>query len=375
MNTYFISGATGTIGSGVVPLLLKEEGAQLRLLIRATSPAQLTERLEALYAFWEMPPNDPRRGRIQALQGDAELPRFGLAAESYAELSAQCTHLIHCAGKVRMNLPLEAARQAAVASARNVVDLTRTCLARGGFAKVEFVSTVGVGGRNPGIIPERWITNPRDFHNTYEQSKAEAENYIAQQIAEGLPITVHRPSMVVGDSLRGKVIHFQIFYHLCEFLSGLRTLGIFPTLKGAKLDIVPVDYVAAALVWSSSRADTAGRILHLCSGPEGAIDIMGLRSIVRQSFRQHNIKLPPSLPLPLGLCKAAIPVISLMVSEKARRALRTLPIFLDYLGEEQAFANHETKSLLQGAGILLPPIEQYLSPLFDYYLNQRHAQP
>ena len=52
----------------------------------------------------------------------------------------------------------------------------------------------------------------------------------------GLPATIHRPSMVVGDSQTGKVIHFQVFYHLCEFLSGRRTLGIVPDTGDAALD-------------------------------------------------------------------------------------------------------------------------------------------
>lgn len=371
MNTFFITGATGTIGSGVVPLLLQDPEAQLRLLIRAESLAQLAERMEALFAFWEIPPGDARRRRVHALQGDAELPRFGLAGADHAGLIEQCTHIIHCAGKVRMNLPLDTARQAAVASAQNVTALAEACLARGGFHKVEFVSTVGVGGRNPGIIPERWITNPREFHNTYEQSKAEAEIYIAQQIDAGMPITVHRPSMVVGDAQSGRVVHFQIFYHLCEFLSGLRTLGVYPRLQGAKLDIIPVDYVASALVWSAGRSDTIGRVLHLCSGPNGAIDILALRLQVREALHRHGVKLPPSLPLPLSLCKAAVPLISLLVSEKTRRALRTLPVFFDYLGEDQAFANQETESLLAMAGIPLPPVESYLTTLLEYYAARR----
>jgi thioester reductase-like protein len=367
MKTYFVTGATGTIGSGVVPVLLQDENASVRLLVRAATPTQLAERLEALYAFWEIPADDARRARVRALQGDAELPRFGLPDAEYAALVEQCTHIIHCAGKVRMNLPLDEARQAAVNSARNVADLARACAARGGFQKVEFVSTVGVGGRNPGIIPERWITNPRAFHNTYEQSKAEAEIYIARQIDEGLPITVHRPSMVVGEARTGKVVHFQIFYHLCEFLSGRRTLGLFPRIRNAKLDIVPVDYVATALVWSAGRPDTVGRVLHLCSGPEGAIDIMELRSRVRRAFRSGGVPVPPSLPLPLWLFRAGIPVIERLVSEKARRALRTLPIFFDYLEEDQAFGNSDTRALLGAVGIHLPAVESYVDQLLAYY--------
>jgi nucleoside-diphosphate-sugar epimerase len=85
---------------------------------------------------------------------------------------------------------------AAVGAAHHVVELARACSR---LEKVEFVSTVGVGGHRA-VVPETWLTEPRAFHNTYEQAKAEAEaeESIRGEVERGLPLTVHRPSMVVG---------------------------------------------------------------------------------------------------------------------------------------------------------------------------------
>ncbi len=153
-----------------------------------------------------------------------------------------------------MNLELEVARQHALGSAKNIVELALACEASGSLQKIEYVSTVGVAGRMPGILPESWITQPREFHNTYEQAKAEAEDYLREQIEQhNLPVTVHRPSMVVGDSKTGKIIHFQVFYYLCEFIAGRRTLGILPYFGDAVVDTVPVDYVAQVIKWSSDQ--------------------------------------------------------------------------------------------------------------------------
>jgi len=367
MNHYFVTGASGTVGSAVVPRLLEETAGHITLLLRAAGAAELNTRFERLCGFWGIAPEDPRRARLEILLGDAEAPRFGLTLPAWEKLVQQTTHILHCAGKVRMNLPLAAARQAAVASARNVVELARACLARGGFAKVEFVSTVGVGGRLPGVLPERWITEARSFHNTYEQSKAEAEDFIRAEVEQGLPLTVHRPSMVVGESTMGRVIHFQIFYHLCEFLSGRRSFGLFPDLGEARLDIVPVDYVARALVWSAHQPAMAGRILHLCSGPQASLRLMALREEVRRIFRAHGIPVPPSLVLPLSWVKAAVPLIRAMSPEKTRRALKTLPVFFDYLGEEQGFANERSRALLAAEGIPLPLPESYVARVLEWY--------
>jgi NAD(P)-dependent dehydrogenase (short-subunit alcohol dehydrogenase family) len=220
MTHYFITGATGAIGSALVPVLLADPQAKCTLLLRAGSADELGARRQSLYRFWQPSVGDtPLHDRLRALRGDVTLPDFGLAVADYQELAGQCTHIIHSAGNVRMNLPIEQARRSSVDSARHIVALAQAC-AR--LEKVEFVSTVGVGGRMSGTLPEEWLSSERSFHNTYEQAKAEAEEIVRVEVEGGLPLTVHRPSMVVGESGSGRIIHFQVFYHLCEFLSGRR---------------------------------------------------------------------------------------------------------------------------------------------------------
>ncbi len=369
MKTYFITGATGAVGSAVVQLLLRDENTLIQPLIRAQSPEQLDARVGDLLGFLGFSPAQQAiRQRIQAISGDIGLPRFGMDDAVYNKLTSECTHIVHCAGRVRMNLPMEEARKAAVDAAGNVIGLAQACQQ---LDKVEFVSTVGVAGRNVGSVPEDWITNERAFHNTYEASKAEAETYIAKEIAHGLPITVHRPSMVVGNSSSGKIVHFQVFYHLCEFISGRRTRGFLPHFGTACLDTIPVDYVARAIVWSSQQAATRGRILHLCSGPKEAIKIQELQHRVREQFRLADRALPKTHSIPPSLFRAALPLIGVLVPKEVRRAVKTLPIFLDYLADIQYFANDETRTLLEPEGIEVPPVASYLGKVLGYYLRRR----
>lgn len=212
MKHYFITGATGAIGGALVPVLLREPQARLTLLLRAASADEVNTRLQSLCRFWQPSIVDTSwRERLRALRGDVTLPDFGPAAADYRQLAGECTHIIHSAGNVRMNLPIEQARRSSVDSTRHIVALAHAC-AR--LEKVEFVSTVGVGGRTSGTVPEEWLSSARSFHNTYEQAKAEAEDIVRVEVEGGLPLTVHRPSMVVGDSSSGRIIHFQVFYHL-----------------------------------------------------------------------------------------------------------------------------------------------------------------
>jgi len=340
------------------------------LLLRGQSDQEAQERLEALQAFWQLPLTR-LSGRVEALRGDTSLPQFGLDSRCFERVASDCSHVVHCAALVRMNLPLAEARASSVSGAENVIELARLSRRLGRLEKVEFLSTVGVGGDRTGVLPERWITERRGYHNTYEQAKAEAEVIVARGVADGLPITVHRPSMVVGDSQSGEVIRFQIFYHLVEFLSGRRTLGFFPAFGATRLDIVPVDYVADAVVWSSGKLDTRGLVLHLCAGAEGSPRLDELQARVRESFVAAGHRVPPRISLPPAMLRAAIPVIRAFLPPSGQRALSALPIFLAYLSDEQSFGNTATRNILGSAGIALPSVDGYLGNVLERYLRAR----
>ncbi len=370
MKCVFLTGGTGMIGSALVPLLLKEEGTTVRLLLRARSEEHLRERLNELFAFWELDPAGADAARVVAYRGDVAVPHLGLEVGDYRRLAGEVTHLVHAAGDVNLGREIEKARREAIGAARQVVTLVNDCRAGGPFVKLEYLSTVGVAGRTRGLIPEEPIDHPRSFHNTYEQAKAEAETYLLGEIRNGLPATVHRPSMVIGDSRTGKFIHVQVFYHLAEFLAGCRTRGLVPDTGRVKLDIIPVDYVAEAIRRSCDRPEAAGRIFHLCSGPAAALTLAALTERVRALFREHGRDLPRLRVLPRGLVKALLAVARWVTMGKTRKALRNLPYFLAYLDEEQVFDNHKTRAFFAD-GPHVPPVDDYLPGVVHYYLTRK----
>lgn len=363
---YFITGATGVVGSEIAARLLADGASRLLLLIRATDDVHGATRLAELGKYWGVPP-EVLRDRVKVIRGDTGAPGFGLTEASLRKIAATATHIVHCAALVRMNLPLDEARRSAIQGAENVVQLAHACRRSGQLKKIEFLSTVGIAGRRPGILPERWVTEPRTFHNTYEQAKAEAEGVAAEACRAGLPLTVFRPSMVVGDSASGRIIRFQVFYHLLEFLSGRRTMGFYPSLGDARLDLVPVDFISRAVCWSSQTPATTGRILHLCAGPQAAIPLSELRDRVRAKLRSLAVTLPPAIPLPTPIFRAALPILRAILPNR-RRALAGLPLFLDYLQERQMFGNEQTAKLLAEAGIARPAVPEFLDRVVDYYL-------
>jgi thioester reductase-like protein len=366
MMRVFLTGATGVIGSALVPLWLESPSTSVALLMRRKHGAGVRERLADLGRFWGLSQDDVRWSQIEIVEGDAAIPRFGLDESLFHSLGRSVTHIVHCAGAVKMTLPIEQARAHAVVPARAAMELAELCRGSGQLQKVEIISTVGVGGRTSGQIPERPMPDVKRFHNTYEEAKAEAERIVLERWSE-LPVTIHRPSMVVGDSRTGRIIHFQVFYHLCEFLSGKRTSGFMPKLADAALDLVPVDYVASAIHWSASNPATGGRVLHLSSGPDQAVRLPQLVDMIRSRASTEGASLPRLRYLSLSVFRHVVPVLGFFAGDAVKRALGNLDLFLAYLEEQQSFGSTETQRLLSQAGIVLPHPTQYLDVVLDYY--------
>ena len=370
MNQFFVTGATGAVGSALIPLLLTEPDTLVHLLLRGESEEELEQKRSRLLAFWGSGSLTPeQRARIRTIRGDVCEPQLGLGKDEYRTLCSEVTHIVHCAGDVRLNKSIDEARRSALGAAREIVALAEAAQQAGRFRKLEFVSTVGVAGRTQGGVAETIPFPAPGFHNTYEQAKFEAEAFIYSKIGSGLPATVHRPSMVVGASETGKIIHFQVFYYLCEFFSGRKTFGVVPDTKNVALDIIPADYVANAIRASSTLPETAGRVFHLCSGPGQAPKIVDLTEELRRIYREHGVPVPRLVKLPLGIFRKLTTVAGRLAPSSRRPLFRSLPFFLDYLVDNQVFDNGETDQFFSGRGLPLPKVRDYLDRIVGVYLE------
>jgi thioester reductase-like protein len=367
-RVFLVTGATGAIGSAVVPLLLAEPETRVYMLLRAPSEQALGARVTGLVDFWGdwIDPNE-LKNRLAAVTGDVCRPKLGMSERDHDTLAGVVTNIVHSAGDVKLNQSIEQARVSAVVAAAEVAQFARSCARSRPIPKIEHLSTVGVAGRRPGLIPEEPLDGTFGYHNAYEQAKAEAEAFLRREMNDGLPVTLHRPSMVVGDSRDGRIIRFQVFYHLIRFIAGSRTRGWLPRFGDVRLDLIPSDYVAKAVVASSRRADSAGRIFHLCSGTNGAIPLAQLGETLRHFLSAQGEAVQAPRYVSRRAMRGIVRGTTYLTAGRTRRALQSLPYFLDYLEEAQRFANEAAKQFFQADHILPPTPEQFLMPVLRYW--------
>ena len=114
MSVYLVTGGSGVVGSGIIAELLSRTDAKILVLLRAKKEQALEVRFEDLKRFWrahypEIQAVDLAT-RVQPIGGEITEPRLGISDSDRAILVATCTHIIHCAASVRMNLPVKHAK-------------------------------------------------------------------------------------------------------------------------------------------------------------------------------------------------------------------------------------------------------------------------
>lgn len=367
---FFVTGVTGNVGGAIARRLLQVHDARVWVLIRASSDEEMRARLHSVFSLWRLSGSEMSdiEARVCPVRGDMGMPGFGLSDSDSGLVRLQCDYLIHAAGVVRMNLPLDAARRHAVGSAKNLVRLAEDIASSGKRVNLAFVSTVGVAGKKPGPLLNDWVTEQREFHNTYEQSKAEAEEMLRTwKRSPNIRLTIHRPSMVVGAS-DGEILRHQIFYYLSDFLSGRHTRGLQPRITDARLDTVPVGYVADAVCWAVQHPETDGMVFNLCSGPDQEVALSTVQDWARQAMQRKGEELPRIHSLPPQLFLLVMRLGALMAPADVKKRLGTLPVLIDYLGSPQVFDGRMSRTYLrEQAGLCLPEPKSYLPDIIHSY--------
>jgi thioester reductase-like protein len=336
----FLTGATGFLGMEVLARLLERGDRDVVCLVRAADQAAADERFDGVLAtLWDDPA--PCAGRARAVAGDLTRPGLGLEQGVRLHLAEEIGAVLHCAASITFDLPLDEARAINVEGTREVIGLAREAKSIGRLERFVHVSTAYVSGLHPGLFGEHQLDVGQSFRNTYEQTKWEAEHVLAA--ADDLAPAIARPSIVMGDARSGWTPAFNVLYWpLRAYARGL--FDKVPAKLDGRVDVVTVDYVAAALVALLDRSDTG--VFNLVAGREAAT-VAELAGLAAARFeRPAPTLLEPGADTEMGASSG--------------------DVFLPYFSVDTVFDDARTQALLAEHDVHPARLSECFTALMDY---------
>ncbi len=351
--SYVVTGGTGFIGRRVVTRLLRSDpDARVWVLVRRDSLA----RFERLAAEWG--------DRVSPLVGDLTAPDLGLSDQTIAELVG-VDHVVHAAAIYDITAGEAQQRAANVEGTRSVIGLAKRL-----DATLHHVSSIAVAGTFPGEYTEADFDVAQELPTPYHRTKFEAEQLVRD--TPGLRYRVYRPAVVVGDSRTGEMDKVDGPYYFFGMLAAMARLPRFTPIAlpdTGRTNIVPVDYVADALVALVRMAGRDGQTFHL-TAPRS----IGLREIYR------GVAPAAGLPPVRGALPRAVAAPFLEARGRAkvwRNMLVTqlgIPAeILDVVDLAPTFTAENTREALRGSGIAVPEFASYAPALWRYWAG--HLDP
>lgn len=367
-----LTGATGFIGGDLLrSLLARDPEARVYCLVRARSPELLAARHRALIAHVGVDGLD--RDRVIAVPGELVRENLGLG-DAFAAIAREVGEIYHVAASTKFDLSLEDARAVNRDGAARVLAFARAAQDAGGLRRFHHVSSAYVVGRREGILTEDDVPRCPLFRNTYEQTKWEGEQILAPERV-GVPITCYRPSIVVGHSGTGETLHFRVLYDPMRWVYGGK-MDVLPCRPEVRLDVVPVDYVCAALLAIGARDDSEGRIYHLTSGPEGAMSIRAIVDAAVDGANRYHAEIGADpIQRPRIVSPDTPPSGSAEEQARLKKLFQLGETVMDshvpYMITEQLFDTTRTRRALNDTGIACPPLASYFSRIVRWGVERR----
>ncbi len=361
----FLTGATGYIGAHIAANLLSQHGEPLNLLVRARDDREAAERLwRALQLHMDFALfYEHLRARISVFRGDLTEKNFGLAGDDYRRLVATTDSIVHCAASLNRKSE-KSCLNVNLRGTLEVIQLAQRARDHHGLRRFSHVSTVAVAGmRSHEVVTEEAAIDwNRSDYDPYARTKKFAEHMIRTLLAD-VPLTIFRPSIVLGDSRWGATTQFDMV-RAFVFLAGLPVL---PFRATDRVDIVNVDFVADAITALHTKDRTRHDTYHLSSGR----DSQTYRELTDALARTGVVRRPLFLPALEAPFRMATDWLSRRGGAIGYGA-SLMKVFLPYLVWNTVFDNSRVTAEL---GRRPAPFSAYCVPLLRFAREHRFQYP
>jgi len=254
----FLTGGTGFLGAFLIKELLQQTKADIYCLVHASNLEAGKNKLKSnllAYSVWD----ERFSSRIIPILGDLSQPLLGISPEGFETLAASISAIYHSGALLNYVYPYSVLKAVNVLGTQEILRLASHIKVK----PVHYISSVAVFEST--AYARKVVKENDDFSHWegiylgYSQTKWVAEKLVKIAGEQGLPITIHRPPLISGDSNTG-ICNTDDFINLMA--KGCILMGSFPDVD-YMLDMSPVDYVSKAIVYLSLQKESLGHAFHL----------------------------------------------------------------------------------------------------------------
>ena len=354
-ESILLTGGTGFLGTELAARLIRIPGVKIYACIRSENQAEAYCRAQYAWfhekeLYWAI------GGAVIPVSGDFTKSGLGFDAETRQILRETVTLVLHVGAEIGFQKSAETLFKANATGTERMLSFAADIK---NLRRFVYVSTAYVAGRKSGLVTEDESPGAA-FSSQYERSKAEAETMVR---ASGLPFSVCRPGMIVGDSKSGWIRNFNTIYYVLKLML-LGKMRVFPMKPETPLNLVPGDYAADCVIKISFSEEAEGKTFHITCPKEAAPRAGELAERVRDwAERNLSVSLPKAVFVPMPVLKRAGLLHNSRKDGKKKNIVNNLLTLLPYFFGEQEFDRTNTERI---CGSDFPQWREYVERLLQF---------
>lgn len=349
MSKILFTGFPGFLGSELLPRVLDRDPEFEAVCVIQSRFADLArQRLAELDAK-----HPGLASRVELAEGDITRKDAGL--DGAASLLPDIAEIYHLAAVYDLSVSRALAMAVNVDGTRTMLRLAEDCPR---LQRFQYISTCYVSGRHAGIYTEDDLDKGQSFNNFYEETKFLAEVEVQTSRDEGLPTSIYRPAIVVGDSRTGATQKLDGPYFIIRWLLRQPSVAILPVVgdpSAVRVNLVPRDFVVSAIAELSGMDESLGKVYQLAD-PD-ALTVEQLLEEIETATGRTVIR----VPLPVTATKMALDYVP-----GVYWLIQIPSAAIDYFVHPTHYTSANTQADLAKTGLQVPPIRSYLDRLVEF---------
>ena len=345
-ETIFLTGFPGFIAEKLVVRLANAE-TKFFLVVQKQFAEKASKDIGKIAAEQKIPAEN-----FVVVKGDITNKNLGIADKILEKIRRETTGVFHLAAIYDLGVKKDSAFSVNVEGTKNINDFVKTLPK---LKRYNYISTCYVAGRREGEILETELEHDAGFRNFYEETKYLAELEVEKLKGE-IPLTIFRPSIVVGDSKTGETSKYDGIYALILYMLKLPSLLRLINVgnEKVKLNLVPVDFVVETIAALANDEKAVGKTVAVAD-PNPLTTKELFDEISKTLTGKPSLLTPPPKLVEKSLMLPVSPLISGLPHEG-----------VPYFFLSQTYDTKILEALLAPYGVKCPNFTAYVKNLIDF---------